>query len=336
MSVTIPWIPLTAAALSFFTVIVITPWAIRYLRKIGLMVRDVHKSDQPLIPASGGIAVIAGMIVGISFFIFYRTFFPDSGQLAVDSETLKLLFVGLTTILLITFIGFLDDLLIKHDKSESSGLRQWQKPILTLVAAIPLIVVKAGADTMVFPFIGRINFGILYPLLLVPIGVTGSANMINMLAGFNGLETGLGLITTGMLSVYAYAHDRYLAALIGVIAFAALAGFFRYARYPSKIFPGDSLTYLIGAILATIAILGDIERAAIIMSIPFFVEFLLKLRGKFQKKSLGQLVNGQLTSRYPKIYSLTHLFLRRNFTERQLVYSIWAIEGVFALLIWVV
>jgi UDP-N-acetylglucosamine--dolichyl-phosphate N-acetylglucosaminephosphotransferase len=41
------------------------------------------------------------------------------------------------------------------------GLRQWQKPIFTFFAALPIMVINAGQSTMNLPLIGSVDFGIL-------------------------------------------------------------------------------------------------------------------------------------------------------------------------------
>ena len=102
------------------------------------------------------------------------------------------------------------------------------------------------------PFIGPVDFGILYPLLLIPIGVVGASNMVNLLGGLNGIETGMGLVYTGMLSIYAYTLQEFATAALGAIAFMALLAFLYYNKYPAKIFPGDSLTYLLGLLCSKI------------------------------------------------------------------------------------
>jgi len=330
--------PAICAFISFIIVWFMTSWLIRYLNKIGLVVKDVNKADTPLVPSSGGLAVTAGVFAGLTGFIFFRTFFPGSTGFVLNNGSLLHFFAGITAILIIGFVGFIDDLVIdrnKHDRS--SGLRQWQKPLITLSAAVPLMVVSAGTTVMGFPFLGELDVGLLYPLFFIPIGVVGAANMVNMLGGFNGMETGMGLVYTGMLGLYAYTHERYLGALIALITFSALVAFYFYNRYPAKILPGDSLTYLLGGSLASIAILGNIEKAALIVSIPFFIEFILKSRSKFRAQSYGYLKNGKIHSRYRKIYSLTHIFSRTGkFTEKQIVLFMVLIELAFSSLIWVI
>jgi len=300
-----------------------------YLRKIKLTVKDLNKKNTPLVPISGGLAVLGGLLAGFMTYMFIQTFFYQNPGFALY------VFAGLTTIFIITMVGFIDDLLIEKSKRHSSGLRQWQKPLLTLSAAIPLMVVGAGTTTMALPILGQINFGLIYPLILVPLGVIGAANMVNMLAGFNGLETGTGLIYTGMLGLYAYVNNSYIGALFSLITFASLLGFYIYNKYPAKILPGDSLTYLLGGSLACIAILGNLEKAALICSIPFFIEFVLKARGKFKAQSYGFYKNGKVKSFYKKIYSIPHILTRTGkYTERQVVYFVLIIELFFSSLIW--
>ena len=128
-----------------------------------------------------------------------------------------------------------------------------------------------------------------------------------------------------------------MAALIALIVFCCLFAFYLYNKCPSKIFPGNSLTYLLGATLACVAIIGNLEKAALILSVPFFLEFFLKLRGGFQKQSYGKFEDGKLVSLYKRIYSIPHFFTQSGkFSEKQVVYFIYLIEIVFAVLIWVV
>ncbi|MEK6812753.1 MAG: hypothetical protein AABX86_01410 [Nanoarchaeota archaeon] len=326
-----------APVLSFVTALLSMPLWIRYLKRIDLVVPDKNKKDQKkLIPISGGMTVICGILAGIMLYIFIQIFYYDRG----GQGSLLYMFAALMTIIIITFIGFLDDLIVNKHIGESTGLRQWQKPILTLCAAIPLMVVKAGTTFFYVPFIpgiDRLDVGILYPLVFVPIGIVGASNMINMLGGLNGLEAGMGLIYMGSMGLYAYANERYAAAAIAAIVFAALLAFWLYNKYPAKIFPGDSLTYLLGASLVSVAIIGNLEKAALILSIPFFIEFLLKWRSKFKAKSYGSYKNGKIQSYYEKIYSIPHIWTRTGkYTEKQVVTFCILIEVFFAGLIWIV
>ena len=277
-------------------------------------------------------------------FIFLNTFFPDGSELILNNKVLMLLLSALISIMMITLVGFIDDLLIRKDNESSSGLKQWQKPLLTLAAAIPLMVINSGVSIIIVPFLGRVDVGLIYPLIIIPIGVVGAANMVNILAGYNGIETGMGMVYIGMLGLFAYFNreglflaERTTAIIIAFIIFSALIAFYFFNRYPAKILPGDSLTYLLGGTLASIAIIGNLEKVALIISIPFFIEFFLKLRGKFKKQSYGYYKDEKVKSLYNKVYSIPHIFtITGKFTEKQIVYIIIGIELFFSSLIWII
>ncbi|MBW3015189.1 hypothetical protein KY330_02095 [Candidatus Woesearchaeota archaeon] len=317
----------------FFATYLIIPTGIRYLRKIGLDVRDMNKQHEPLVPISGGVLVMIGLFISLLSYIFLKTFYYN------ESSSIIYILASLSSITMIAIIGFLDDLLVRRVKPDIYvGLKRWQKPLLVLPAAIPLMVIKAGTTSMYLPFIGTVNFGILYPLLLVPIGVVGAANMVNLLEGMNGIGAGMGIIYTLSLGLYAYVNQRPEAAILAFAVLGTLIAFFIFNFVPAKVLPGDSLTYLLGAVIASIAIIGNIEKAAVIISIPFILEFLLKLRSRFKAQTYGiALGNGKIRSRHDKIYSIIHFFtIKPRFTEREIVIYTILIEVFFAALIWFV
>ncbi|MEK6974038.1 MAG: hypothetical protein AABW41_02270 [Nanoarchaeota archaeon] len=324
---------LFVSIVSFLVSLIALPWLIKYLRKIELFVIDQNKENKPLVPISGGLAVAASITASFMALIFFKTFFQP-----LSLETSITIFAVIASLLMVTFIGFIDDVLIKKSKDSSYGLKQWQKPLLTLFAAIPLMAVKVGETTMTIPFLGTFNFGLLYPLLIVPIGFIGATNMVNLLAGFNGSEAGMGLVYTSMLGIYAYVNGSYVASVLAFAAFSALLVFFIFNFYPAKVLPGDSLTYLLGAVIASIAIVGNIEKAALIAAVPFMIEFILKARSKFRAQSYGFYKDGKIQSIHEKkIYSIPHILTRTGkYTEKQVTLFMILVQFIFAGLIWVI
>ena len=101
---------------SFLVTYLLTPALIRYLKRINLIVKDQNKEGKPLIPISGGLAVLAGTFAGLLIFIFFRTFiYPISSGLILNDTNLKFLFAGMISLLIITLVGFLDDIIIRKD-----------------------------------------------------------------------------------------------------------------------------------------------------------------------------------------------------------------------------
>lgn len=251
------------------------------------------------VAAAGGIVVILAFVLGILVYIGFRTFVAKS----YDIQTISI-FAMLTTLLIISLIGIIDDLWGWTTK----GMAKKWRVLLAFFSAIPIIVINAGFSTMNIPFFGTVNFGILYPLLIIPIGIVGAANAFNFLAGFNGLETTQGIIILSFLSYVAYVTGSPWITVIGITMISALLGFLIFNKYPSKVFPGDSLTLGLGALIAIMSILGNFEKIALFVFIPYFIETGLKLRGRLHKSSFGRPnKDGSLDLLHEKIYSLTHL-----------------------------
>lgn len=320
--------------ISFLTTFVITPYAMKFLYAAGIVGIDLHKKTRTKLPASGGICVAAGVLAGLLSYVGIKTFVYGLQEISIY------LLAVVSSILLVTFGGLLDDLNVKSrpvstkdGKNVKIGFSQWIKPLLTLPAAIPLMVISAGETTMVIPLIGSVNFGIFYPLILIPIGVVGTSNMVNMLGGFNGLEAGLGTIYMLTLGLYALQYNIEIAGIIFLVSFAALVAFLRYNWHPAKILPGDSLTYLLGATVAAGVIVGNMEKIGIIVMMPFILQGILKFYSLLKMKKfasdLGSLQkDGTIKSKYgKKIYSLTHLVMRiKPMKEKQITMSLMVVQ----------
>lgn len=253
--------------MSMLTAVVGAIFLIPRLHKAGIVGMDVHKPGKPPVAEMGGLAIVAGMGVGISTALALHSFFH-----VLQDASVILLLAALAAILLTALIGIIDDLL---------GMRQWIKAILPALAALPLVAVRAGHVSIAIPFLGAINLWIFYPLLLVPVGVMVAANAVNMLAGFNGLETGVGLVAVGALAVVAAVVHETTALVILLSGAGALLGMLFFNWYPAKIMIGDVGTLSIGALIATAVIVGNIEMAGVIVLIPYAVDFLFKAVHRF-------------------------------------------------------
>jgi len=183
----------------------------------------------------------------------------------------------------------------------------------------------------VFPF-GIISFGIIYSLILVPIGVTGASNATNMLAGLNGLEAGLSTMILGTLAIIAFFTGRIEALIIALTMIGAILAFLKYNWFPAKIFGGDGLTLMSGASIAVVAILGHMEKIGILLLILFFIELYIKSKSKFQGESFG-IPKGKYLLPPKKKKSLTHYFMYGKAKEKQIVLRILGVQLIICLLV---
>ncbi|MDM7911711.1 MAG: hypothetical protein QUS09_01290 [Methanotrichaceae archaeon] len=179
---------------------------------------------------------------------------------------------------------------------------------------------------------------------MVPIGIVVASNAFNMVAGYNGLEAGMGVIIFSALGYVAFMNRREDAAALSLMMVCTLLAFLYYNWYPAKVFPGDSMTYSVGALTACVAILGDMEKIAVVLFVPYALDFFLQLRGSFSKEAFAEVrEDGSLGGLKDGVYHLTHLAiavlkrLRGRVYERDVVVFVCGIEvltAVLALAMW--
>jgi UDP-N-acetylmuramyl pentapeptide phosphotransferase/UDP-N-acetylglucosamine-1-phosphate transferase len=237
------------SAISFFAILLLMPAAIRSLAAKGMVVPDAHKRDKPMIPRPAGPVIMAG-IAAAEIVLYLLTM--NTAVLAVLLSTA------------IAFaIGYVDD--------RSKALPGWFKPVALLAAAVPIIILDlypggVNSDFLNLVF-GSAYIPLLYiPLILVIIPITG--NTINSIDVLNGVASGFIMIATipllASIAIFG-SHEVFLAGL--PLLFAALA-FYRYHRFPSRIFPGDSGTLLFGTMYGALAIAGSSEIIGVIALLP--------------------------------------------------------------------
>ncbi len=336
-------IPVLYLALSllagFLVTFLLTPLAMEFLLSSGIKGIDQQKEEKPVLPTSGGVAVLFGFLVSVSSFIGLRAF------LGVPSVSNEIVLAAFSSVTIISIIGLVDDIHVKDAGESVKGNTQlsvgfrkwWVKPLFVLPAALPLMVVKAGHASMILPFVGKVSWGILYPLLLVPVAVVAVSNATNMLAGQNGLAAGTGVIALTSLGMFSLLQGSVEGAIIALGMALPLLAFLRYNFYPAKILPGDSLTYAVGAAFVSATIIANVERFALFIFLPWILEAFLKLRTTFQASSLGELQeDGSLHPKEEGIHSLTHVGMRLGLDERGIVLAAVAVETVLCLVAFMV
>lgn len=297
------------------------PWLIPRLLKAKISGKDMNKNNTPEIAEMGGFAIIAGFIVGLLLVIGLSTF-----GIIGTKINLPILLASLSTILIMAVIGIIDDLFL---------IRQQIKAILPIFASLPLVAVSAGVSHMHFPLIGVVELGLIYPLILIPIAITGASNATNMLAGFNGLEAGLGAVMLGTIGIVSYSAGRTEAVILSFAMLGALLAFLKYNWYPARIFIGDIGTLIIGATVAVSVIAGNIEKIGIILILPFVLELYLKARGRFNSQSWCKLQDDKLICpKRHEIHGLGRLvmYLTGGIKEKPLVITLILMESVFAII----
>jgi len=294
------------------------PVLISRFKRARIVGKNMNNNVHEKIPEMGGIMIIIGFLTGIIFVLALRKFFG-----LFISINIEVILSSYATILSVAIIGMIDDLI---------SIRQAIKAFIPMLAALPLMVTDLGHTTIYFPLFSKIDFGIYYSLILIPVGITVAANAVNMLAGFNGSEIGMGLIAMISLSIIALIKGEITSLVILIIISGAFIATLYYNWYPAQVLIGDTGTLSIGAIIAVGAIIGNFELAGVILIIPYVIDFTFKARNRFPAKNWwGSYRDGKIYCPRKKPISFCQWIMKLNggISERNLVLVLMGIEAVF-------
>jgi UDP-N-acetylglucosamine--dolichyl-phosphate N-acetylglucosaminephosphotransferase len=241
------------SAIAFFSVYITTPFLIKGLEKRNFTVKDYNRVGGAMVPRPGGPSILVGILA--SEFTLY-TFFPTAEILAIIITT-SLAFI----------VGLIDDRKV---------LGGWFKPVALAISAVPIILLGTYIPHLSFPLFGTVRIPELYiALVIFMIPVTG--NTINSIDVLNGVASGFMTIASFALTASLFIIHNYDIALASLpLGFVSLA-FYKYHKFPSRIFPGDSGALTLGAMYGVLAIVGHVEIIAAVALLPAVINSFLFL-----------------------------------------------------------
>ncbi len=301
---------------------------IRKFRKIGLVVPDYYKPDLRKIPTSGGISVLLALFilysaVAILEALGYQQLFPPITRLD---------WKALIVICFFGFFGLLDDF---------TDVGRITKVFLPFTFSLPLAI-ELHPNVVFLPFIGLVDFGVLYWLAIVPVYVMVTSNLVNMHSGFNGMAVGLSAIVIGFLLAKSIISGRdtifMLTCMLGV-----LLGFLWYNRYPSRIFEGNVGALSMGAAIGAGIVANGFLVSGFVMLIPHVANFLMYVYWRIMRKLHPQderwraekfgKVREDGTLEVPNPLTLKWLLpYHFKMTEKQVVLTMYLLTLVFCIL----
>lgn len=277
-------------------------------------VPDQHKDGKPLVP--NGLGVLYVLFTTVYLFLLY--FLGEGRSITADISPPLTLAV---CILFGGFMGLLDDWM---------DLKWRYKAFMPLIAALPLIYFAIGMNartSITLPFIGFIDFGILYFYLIIPLIVMIVTNTVNMLGGFNGLESICPAIV--ILGLMAVKPDYCLLMLGPIIFWMVLAGL----NFQGKIFVGNSGSFAIGMTMAAFAIISDRKLSLLISILPYiFNSILILLTVFFTRKKAQIIFSGDKLKSDHRRSLVTTIAYYKDLTERQVVIIVSAIIAITTLI----
>ncbi len=292
-----------------------TPFVIRALEKRNITVVDLNKKENTMVARPGGLSIIVG--IESSLIILY-IFFPISEILAV---------------ILTTFFAFIVGII--DDRKTMGG---WFKPLALAFCAAPILLLGAYDSNLAFPLFGTVQIPLLYMALVVFI-IPIMGNTINSIDVLNGVASGFITIASFSLSICLFILQNYEVGIVCLcLAFSSLA-FYKYHKFPSKIFPGDSGAITFGVAYGGIAIIGGVEVISAIAILPAIINSFLFLSSVKKIVEHREIKNPtshtddwklQSTSENHAPITLVRLLIaKKPLTEKQIGYEIFKL-GIFS------
>lgn len=243
--------------------------------KRGLFGKDMSKINNPIIPETLG---IVPAIVYLFIMILYIPFLFNN-----DSNISS--FLGsLLSIQSMILLGLLDDLF---------DIKWRHKFFLPAISSIPLLIVyfkEFNKTSILIPKFLNLNktsidLGILYYLYMALVSIF-CPNSINILAGINGLEVGQTIIISLLLllnDIYyliglnynELSYQIHLFSICMIIPFLGISlALFKFNKFPSKCFVGDTWCYFSGMVFANIGISCHYAKTLMLFFLPQIFNFI--------------------------------------------------------------
>ena len=312
----------------------LVPWIKEVSLKRGITTVDVHKKDTPIIAEAGGLAPLIAFIFTVLLLIFGWAYMTELQIYPFTETTEEQSFVpllaGLLSVVIAGLIGFLDDVF---------KIKWRDKILLGFLPALPLMALKVGNSSVSLGIFGDIDLTFgglnLYSLVIIPLAINFAFNSFNMLAGFNGLEAGNGVISLVAILIISFLADD---PVVAIFASALLGGFIILLRsnwHPAEILIGDTGTLTLGTGIMVALIIGNMERLALgAFALHFinFVLFLVYLKTQQTKKIAKIDEDNNIVAPCPyTIYWIIPYYFK--ITEKKNVQSILSIHTLIMIIV---
>jgi phospho-N-acetylmuramoyl-pentapeptide-transferase len=326
-----------AGAASLFLAIVFTPFLIRYLRRrdLGQRIREDGPATHVVkagTPTMGGVLIVLAAIVGylVGHLGGYQTF-TRSGVLVI------------ALVVACGLLGLADDLVgVRRDRN--LGLNKRAKFAAQVLIALGFALAAwkwAGATTSISFTRYDLPGWHLSPAVWVCFAafvVVATSNAVNLTDGLDGLAAGSATMCFSVLAVIGYWQFRHFetyrvggqvqtALDLGLVAVALVGGclgFLWWNAAPARIIMGDTGALSIGAGIAGLCLLMNLDLLLVVIGGLYVLETL---------SVIAQVISYRLFHRRVlRMAPLHHHFELLGWPETTVLIRFWIIAGLFAAL----
>ena len=315
-----------AFLLAFITAYVITPYTIRFARKVGAVdipkeTRKIHKKPMPRL---GGLAIIAGFAISVIYLLIMMSIENTIALNDSNQYYIKLLGLFGGAVVLSAFCIF-DDI---------KGINPFVKLLGQTIAAIIVSAAGIRIDRIIFSsFLNTVITEEIFSIIITVVWIVGITNAINLIDGLDGLSSGISLISCiSLLMIFALNGSPMISIILVTALAGAILGFLPFNFTPAKTFLGDTGSNFLGYTLSIIAILGVAKTYTAIVLIAPLIVFALPLldtglailRRLVKTKSVKGIFKADKEH-------LHHKIMKKGYTQKQAVLILYAFSATFGM-----
>jgi len=206
-------------------------------------VPDIRKAHKNGIPALGGVAIFAALLITIGVF----TDFPKTIGVFTDFSKHWESQYLITASVILFFFGLKDDLLIIAPIKKLWG---------QLLASLILIILGGVQFTSLHGFNGITNIDYIPGILLTLFVFIVIINGFNLIDGIDGLASGVGILSSLVFGIFFFINGDLYYTVIAVTLASSLITFFWFNVFSEKykVFMGDSGSLVVGLFIAFLAV----------------------------------------------------------------------------------
>lgn len=326
---------LVSGSVALWVAILFTPILIRYFRnrQIGQHIREDGPATHVVkagTPTMGGIAIVAAVVLGYVI-----------GHAGTEIRFSRTGYLTVGVVVAFGIIGYVDDYIKVHHR-RSLGLNKRAKAAAQLVFALGFAVLAvhwAHTSTALsftrYEAIG-LDLGQVGWIVFAVLVMVGSSNAVNITDGVDGLAAGAGTFCFAVLSIMGYWIFRHVAiyhvlpasaidlALVAVALAGACIGFLWWNAAPAKIIMGDTGSLAIGAGLAALCLLLDLDLLLLVIGGLFVMETVSVILQVISFRVFGR--------RIFRMAPIHHHFELGGWPETTVIVRFWILGGLFCAL----
>jgi len=202
-----------------------------------------QKFHKKAVPRVGGISIFLGLIAGL-----------------ITHKLLNQQFNSPVAIILCATPAFLIGLSEDITKKVGVKIRLF---IIGISAFLSIFFLDATIATVDLPVIDVALSIPFISIIFTAFAITGLTNAYNIIDGFNGLASMVGILTLGALAYTSFIYSDVHLVYLSLLMLVTILGFFIWNYPKGLIFLGDGGAYLIGFWIATISILLVVRHQTI-------------------------------------------------------------------------